>query len=248
MNTFNPSVKHHLFIGIFISVWFFIFAFFIRPFDDGTLNFQLWLKISTGFSLIAFLSYGLLSIIQKGIYQKVLKWNAGLESIIIVLFYLLFLLATYIYYKSPIIGGGYNFFDFLNKIIIKTTLISTPILVLARMFSNKLISVNPDRLIITIRGENKLDVLKIKKSDLVCISNSQNYVEIYFIIEGQLKSKLIRSTLKKIQKDLDFLIQVHRSHLINPLHFKGWKNQNTIFLTQTEIQVSKNYKEHLYSL
>jgi len=101
---------------------------------------------------------------------------------------------------------------------------------------------------IIIKEENKLDILKIRKQDLICVSNGQNYVEIFFIDESQLKTKLIRSTLKKVQHDFDFLVQVHRSHLINPAHFKAWKNQDTISLTQIELPVSKNYKERLLSL
>lgn len=79
-------------------------------------------------------------------------------------------------------------------------------------------------------------------------SNAQNYIEIFYTDNGQLKSKLIRYSLKKIQEDFDFLVQIHRSHLINPSHFKYWKNPNTIFLTQIELPVSKNYKEQLLSL
>lgn len=84
--------------------------------------------------------------------------------------------------------------------------------------------------------------------DLVCVSNAHNYVEIFFIDQSDLKTKLIRTTLKKIQHDFDFLVQVHRSHLINPSHFKSWKNQDTISLTQIELPVSKNYKAYLLSL
>lgn len=245
MKEFNPSIKHHLLIGVFICIWFFVFAFSIRPFDDGSLNFQLWIKISIGFSLIAFVSYGLLSIIQKIVYQKAPKWNVSLEISSIIFFYLIYLIGTYIYYKA-IIGGNYDFSQFLNKIILKTALITAPIILLARRYSNKLIPLKVDSII--IRGESKQDILKIKKQNLVCVSNSQNYVEIFFIDDGQLKTKLIRSSLKKILNDLDFLVQVHRSHLINPSHFREWKNQNAIFLTQIEIPVSKNYKKGLLSL
>lgn len=246
MKKLNPSIQHHLLIGIFISVWLFIFAFFIRPFDDGTISFKMWLLISVGFSLIAFLCYGLLAIIQRIIYQKVSKWNIGFEIISLIFFQLLFLVSTYIYYKSPFLNGGYDFFQFFRLIILKAALISTPIIVLARIYSVKLIPTKDENII--LRGENKLDILKIRKQDLVCVSNSQNYVEIFFIEEGQLKTKLIRSTLKKVQNDFNFLVQVHRSHLINPSHFKSWKNQDTISLTQIELPVSKNYKEHLLSL
>lgn len=246
MKKLNPSIRHHLLIGIFISVWLFIFAFFIRPFDDGTINFKMWLLINFGFSLIAFLCYGILAIIQKSIYQKVLKWNIGFEIVSLIFFQLLFLISTYLYYKSPVLNGGYDFIKFSRIIILKSALISTPIIVLARIYSVKLIPTKDENII--IRGENKLDILKIRKQDLVCVSNSQNYVEIFFLEESKLKTKLIRSTLKKVQNDFDFLVQVHRSHLINPTHFKAWKNQDTLSLTQIELPVSKNYKEHLLSL
>ena len=101
---------------------------------------------------------------------------------------------------------------------------------------------------IIIRGTNRLDFLKIKQSELVCISNTQNYVEIFFLENGTLQTKLIRNSLKKIQEDLVFLVQVHRSHLINPQHFRTWKDPHTILLTQKELPVSKTYKEGLLSL
>ena len=119
MKKLNPSIRHHLLIGIFISVWLFIFAFFIRPFDDGTINFKMWLLISFGFSLIAFLCYGILAIIQKSIYQKVLKWNIGFEIVSLIFFQLLFLISTYLYYKSPVLNGGYDFIKFSRIIILE---------------------------------------------------------------------------------------------------------------------------------
>lgn len=245
MNKLNPSIKHHLIIGVLLSLWIFVFAFFIRPFDDGISYFD-WSRISIGFSFIAFLCYSAVAILQKAVYQKILKWNIGFEIITLIFFNLLYLVTTYIFVKSPIIHGIYTFFEFFSIIILKSAYIITPILILARRYSIKLIPVKED--ILTIKGDNKLDILKILKSDLICITNSQNYVEIFFIQNGQLSSKLIRSSLKRIQENLDFLIQVHRSHLINPMHFKSWKNQNTISLTRIEIPVSKNYRDNILSL
>lgn len=245
MKKINTSIPHHLLIGIFISLWLFIFAYFIRPFDDGTISKIQWILISTGFSCIAFLCYGLVAIIQKSIYQKTARWNSAFELLVLLLFHGLFLVMTYWYYKSPILNGGFGFLEFLQVIILKSALISTPIIVLARIYAITLIPVEDENII--IRGENRLDILKIRKEDLVCVSNSQNYVEIFYMEGHQVKTKLIRSTLKKVQKDFDFLVQIHRSHLINPAHFKAWKNQDTLFLTQMELPVSKNYKTNLLS-
>lgn len=246
MKKINPSIKHHLLIGIFITIWLFLFAFLIRPFDDGSISFKNWIFISFGFSVISFLCYGVLAIIQKKVYQKISRWNIGLEITSLIFFQLIFLLSTFIYYKSPILKGGFDLLEFTQTIILKSALITTPIIILARIYLVRLIPLEDENII--IRGENRLDVLKIKKDNLVCVSNSQNYVDIFFIDGNQLKTKVIRSTLKKVQDDFDFLIQVHRSHLINPSHFKAWKNQNTISLTQMELPVSKSYKDSLMSL
>ncbi|BDU23852.1 LytTR family DNA-binding domain-containing protein [Flavobacterium sp. GSB-24] len=246
MYKLNPSIKHHLVIAILISLWLFVFAFIIKPFDDGTINFRAWFLISFGFSLMAFLCYGLLAFIQKSFYERKAKWNVTLEIIAIFLFYILYLIGVFAFYKSPILNGGYDFSEFFLIIFIKVALILTPVIILARRYLIKLISIKEDVLI--FKGENKLDVLKINKADLVCVSNAQNYVEIFYIENDKLHSKLIRSSLKKIQDDFGFLVQIHRSHLINPSHFKSWRNANTIILTQIELPVSKNYKDILMSL
>lgn len=246
MKELNPSIKHHLIVGLLIALWIFIFAFIIKPFDDGTINFRSWLLISLGFTVLAFLCYSVLAVVQKHVYEKISKWNIKLEVVSLLLFYLMYLVSVYCYYKSPLLNGGYSFSEFFSIIFIKVVLILTPVIVLARRYLIKLIPVKEDVLI--IKGENKLDVLKIKKTDLVCISNAQNYVEIFYLENGKLHSKLLRSSLKKVQDDFAFLVQVHRSHLINPMHFKSWRNSNTIILTQIELPVSKNYKEILLAL
>lgn len=246
MKQLNTSIKHNLIVGLLIALWLFVFAFIIKPFDDGTINFKAWFLISFGFSMMAFLCYSLLTIIQKSFYERIIKWNVGLEIASVIFFYLVYLFGVYSYYKSPILNGGYSFSEFFSVIFIKVALILTPVIILARRYLIKLIPVKEDFLV--IKGENKLDVLKIKKSDLVCISNAQNYVEIFYTENGKLTSKLLRSSLKNIQKDFSFLMQIHRSHLINPSHFKSWRNQNTIILTQIELPVSKNYKETLLAL
>lgn len=246
MKELNPSIKHHLIVGLLIGVWLFVFAFIIKPFDDGTLNFQSWLLISLGFSVLAFLCYSILAILQKNIYKRIGKWNLGLEISGILFFFLIYLFGIYVFYKSPILKGGYSFVEFFSVIFIKVALILTPVLILARRYLIKLIPVKDE--LITFTGENKLDILKIKKSDVVCISNAQNYVEIFYLENGKLHSKLIRSSLKKVQDDFAFLVQIHRSHLINPSHFKSWRNSNTIILTQIELPVAKNYKEIVLTL
>lgn len=248
MHSLNPSLKHHTIIGALLSAWGVLFAFFSRPFEHGQMDLEKWVYVSLGFSSLVFISYAIVSWAQKFVFEKKSSWNIYLEIGAYLLFYLLYTLSTYFYYKSSIIEGIYGFTQFFREIIFNLVLIMTPLLLIARRYSLKLIPKVEESEYITLKGENKLDILKLKRSELVCISNAQNYVEIFFLEKEELQSKLIRSSLKKIQLDFDFLIQVHRSHLINPVHFKFWKDSNTISLTQIELPVSKNYKKRLLSL
>ena len=248
MQTLNPSLKHHLLLGAILSLWGFLFAFFARPFEHGYMDLYVWIRVSVGFSVLVFISYAIVSTVQKALYHRLSRWKIPLEIGVYILFFALYTLTTYLYYKSPIIKGIYDFPEFFTKIIFNIILIFTPLLFIGRRYVSKLVpSESPDEEI-TLKGENKLDILKIKQSDLVCISKSQNYVEIFYLEEGQLSKKLIRSSLKKIQAEFGFLLQIHRSHVINPAHFKSWIDSSTISLTQMELPVSKNYKESLLSL
>jgi len=223
-----------------------IFAFSVRPFEHGDMDDSKWIYVSVGFSLIVFIVYAMVSLVQYLIHRKILRWHISLEVGVYVFFFLIYAILTYFYYRSPMVEGFYGFTEFLEKIIFNIFLIMTPILFVARRFVLQFLP--PPDTEILIRGENKLDILRLQQSDLICISNAQNYVEIYYLHDGELKTKLIRSSLKKMQSDIDFLMQVHRSHLINPTHFKSWKDAKTVSLTHLDLPVSKNYKEQLLSL
>ncbi|EOZ99208.1 hypothetical protein A33Q_0586 [Indibacter alkaliphilus LW1] len=227
MNKLNPSIKHHLLVGLLFSLWGFLFMFFVRPFTDDTTGYYFWIRSSIGFNLVAFLGYGLIAVIQKAIYDKVKTWSFGLEVGTLLFFYILHTTATFVLYKSPFIGGGYTFLQWNTEIMMRAAIVNFTALAIARSYLIKLIPAQED--VLTIKGENKLDILKIKKSDLICVSNAQNYVEIFYIQNNTLDSKIIRTSLKSLKEEFDFLLQVHRSHLINPSHFKSWKDSKTIY-------------------
>ena len=248
MNKFNPSLKHHFLIGLMLGVWGFLFAWFARPYEHGQMNQQIWINVSVGFSLFAFLSYLLTAWMQNLLYQRIKRWNGYLEAGVYLVFFSIYSISTYFLYKSSLIKGYYDFGEFMMEIIFNIILIITPLLFIARQYITKLIPQEEENEHIILKGENKLDFLKIKQSELICISNAQNYVEIYFLDQDELKTKLIRTSLKKLQAEFPFLIQVHRSHLINPDHFKSWVDSSTISLNQIELPVSKNYKERLLRL
>ena len=90
--------------------------------------------------------------------------------------------------------------------------------------------------------------LKIELSNLICINSANNYIEVNYLQDQELKSKLLRTTLKQIHSKVPSLIKVHRSYLVNPVHFMTWIDSKTLGLTKMEVPVSKKYKNDLLFL
>ena len=175
------------------------------------------------------------------------KQSIYFEILIIILFNILVLIGSYIYYKSSIVNGDYSFIKFTLEIYYPIFFILLPVIIFARWFiSRKILHPNSEKIILT--GDNKLDILQIQIGDLICISSADNYVTVAYLINDLLSKKLLRTTLKNIESQLPQLVKAHRSHLINPMHFKEWKNANTLLLTQIEVPVSKNYKKDILAI
>lgn len=247
MKLYRPTTKQQILIGLILGLWILMFAFIMRPFEHGTMNTKTWVIVSLVYGISALLSYVSIVIFQKIITAKSIKWDYRYEISAFLIFYFLYTAITYICYLSPLLNGFYTLPEYLNKIIFKIAIVLTPLLILIRKFAGKIFaSTETDDII--IKGENKLDALKIKKSQVICASNSQNYVEIIYLDGGKIKKKLIRASLKNVLNEQPFLIQIHRSHLINPSHLISWKDSNNIELTQMELPVSKMFKNNIPAL
>ncbi|EDP69477.1 hypothetical protein FBALC1_05278 [Flavobacteriales bacterium ALC-1] len=240
----NTSYKHHAIAALVISLWLTLFLVFIAPFDASDLDFNARIIILPIYGVISFVTYLLLIPLQNWIFLYFKKWTITLEVLFIIVFNFIQIIASFIYYKTDIVNGDYNFQTFSLYVYLPISFILLSIIVFSRWFLNKKIPSKVENTII-LKGDNKLDILKIVPEDLICISSADNYVEVSYLIKGKLQKKLLRNTLKGIQHDVPNLLKVHRSHLINPTHFKEWNGSSSIILSEMEIPVSKNYKAHL---
>lgn len=247
ISRYKKVYKYHFFVALIIAIWLTFFLILIAPFDIAELPLKVRFSIMPFYGLISFIGYIILIPFQNWAYNKISKQSIPFEILIIILFNIIVLLGSYIYYKSDIINGNYSLIKFAFEIYYPIFLILLPIIVFARWFINKKTLIqNSEKIIIT--GDNKLDVLQIKRSSLICVSSADNYVEISYLVGDILNKKLLRTTLKNIELQFPELLKVHRSHLINPDHFKEWKNTNTLLLTQMDVPVSKNYKKAVLTM
>jgi len=243
----STSYKHHLLVAIIIGVWLVLFLVLIAPFDTADLPMPIRVRILPPYGLISIAAYFALIPAQNWVFRKTGKWNTLFEAVFLLTFNVMVWIGSYGYYKTDIINGEYSFSKFTLEVYYPIFFIILPILIFVRWYLNKK-APDPASDKIVLSGENKLDVLQIKQSDLICISSADNYVEVTYLTKEGINKKLLRTTLKNAHAQKPELVKVHRSHVINPEHFKEWKDSNTILLTEIELPVSKSYKQNLLSL
>jgi len=182
------------------------------------------------------------------LFKKQPNWSWKSEVAIYVLLYLLVLPPTIFYYKSDIVNGDYPTYLFITEQYIPIIVVITPIMYLFRRLAARTNNRIEEEGFVILKGENKGDVLKIRQDLIIAVKSSDNYVEVSYLDAEELKKKLLRTTLKKIELEFSFLIRSHRSFLINTTHFKEWVKKDVARLGQIEVPVSKQYRDQISDL
>jgi hypothetical protein len=210
-----------------------------------------------GYSTIGIITYLITVPIQYLLYKYAGKWSFMMEGIFILSILIISGGIGYLFFKFILLENdpyAHSFSYFFFQQVIPTVFLFIPVMIFLRwIFSEKTpvqesaIAKEPT---IVIKGENKAEVLHIKASELVYVESANNYVKVFYLLEGSLKSELFRNKISVLQQDFPFLLKTHRSFLINPDHFLEWKRDaaQTILILKpnvTEIPVSKTYKKAL---
>ncbi len=108
--------------------------------------------------------------------------------------------------------------------------------------------------LIRIPAENGKDAFIIKLNGLLFIESADNYVEVHFLENAQLKKSIFRQSLKAIS-EMEIhpaLFRCHRSYIINLVHLQrlmGNRNKLHVRLSGTErdIPVSRSRIDSLFA-
>jgi len=257
-NFYIQSISKQLLIGFFIGLWLFLFLYFVEPFDMYQLRPSERSFAAFGYSLVGVLTYIIIIPIQRILYNFGQSWSLGKEILLLVSLLLISGITSFLFFKFILLPNEPNTYDFgffFSQRVFPTVLLILPMMIFLRwMFGDKThtetISVEPKETTIVIKGENKAEVLHLKEAELVFIESANNYVKVHYLLQNTLHNELFRNKISVLQKEFPFLLQTHRSFLINPRHFLEWKrasSQTMLILKPnvTEIPVSKTYKKAL---
>ena len=90
--------------------------------------------------------------------------------------------------------------------------------------------------------------MEIYGANLVYAETADNYVAVYHLLEGKLQKSLVRSTLGRLENDVEGysgLIRCHRAFLVNLDYLESFRGnaqglQLRLKHSQNEIPVSRN--------
>ncbi|MEM6396219.1 MAG: LytTR family DNA-binding domain-containing protein [Bacteroidota bacterium] len=243
------SFRAHFLLGLGVSVWLYLFLSLIGPFDAAELSLRIRIILMTGYGLVFLACYLAACIIQTKLSSRTGSWTAWQEIWVMVVFLLFGVPTTFMYYTSGWVNGDWPFPKFLLQIYLPTIALVLPFLMIGRYFlgrqEERSTAIAQSKKPTTIKGNSRLDHISLEKDELVAISAAGNYCTVFFKVGERVEKKLIRISLRQAHEQASSLVKIHRSHLINPLHFTAWTDEKTILVGEMKLPVSTKYKKPL---
>ncbi len=262
---FPLAIKEKLFINFGFGTFIFVFLALLKPFGFTELGanthyFALVYALITFFSL-SFIIF-ILPLIFKNFFN-VTNWTIGKMLLITAL--ALFMISIFNYYFSI-----YNFKHLAvskrNVIFFLWTTFVTgffPItlylyisekqksqtnnaiaLAVSKSKSKTSTVVKRNKIEVVVFGENKKEYFEFNIDDLLFISFEKNYATFFYSVDALVKTKLMRISLLKIEKQLEvypFIIRCHKSYIVNTTRVNQIKGNARNY----QLELSTNQQEYL---
>lgn len=263
--SFYSTPGYRLALCISITAFFYIFLVFFLPF--GVDNYNPNHKYTFRFLLEIFnfaIGVFVFSIFNEFVLRPFLVQTASLINIVIWSAWTLVLLGTVTFFIYNYLGNWHDFLlnSYIGFLINTAAVLIFPLVGTFFVFRyrslqhqiNHILTTKPtfvdaDQLV-DFKGQGSSDQITLAVSRFLYGKAQNNYVELYYLEERQLKKFLIRSSLQNLVNSLDTvaIVRCHRSYLVNLLAVKAIKGANqemTLFLESSNIAVpvSKSYKE-----
>lgn len=216
---FIASIRRKVLVGLILCVYLSFIIIVLQPFDTSQFEADHKILLLSGYGILTFVVFVIQGSIENIWYFRFGRVWLVLHEIIVTLLFCLFTgTVLYMYNRSIVNDEGYNlatYWLFLRiTIACMTPVFLPPMLYLRQKFGERIIPRSDNSILLT--GENKNEILKLEKEELLFIKAVENYIEICFIDKNKkVSSKTFRQTLSNVGEQLPFLQKSHRSYLVN---------------------------------
>jgi hypothetical protein len=248
---------------LFTAVFALVFINIYSPF-----NVETWYNISR-LQLFLYSSGVILTGVLVVVISRIIMYHAVKRGLQLLIYqYLIWVIAEvlsmalfYTFYELVILHDIRPFEVLFKKSALNTSLILLlPYSVLWLYFSwrdkqKKLLELSEitdagiQKAMIPFRDEKGTLRLSLKRSDILYLQGSDNYVTIWYNAQNRVSKYLLRNTLKKLEDELltESIIRCHRSYLVNMEKVKLIKREKEGLLIELEsnstvsVPVSRSY-------
>lgn len=235
------SVLKYLCIGLFVGLFLIVF----QPFDTNEWKTDNKALKLLGFGFVSFLAPTLYNFLLVVFLPKRFledKWTVGKEILSILIVLMLIALGNMLY-SNAISIMQISFLNFTNALIPVILLGIFPVTFLVLSKHNRLLKRNvaeasiinnqlqtekeeikreaftlePKETKMVLVAENEKDKLELPAEELLYIESADNYSNVVYTANGQLKRQLIRSSLKRLESQLQHphILRCHRTYIVN---------------------------------
>lgn len=251
---FTASIKRKVLAGLILCIYLSFIIIFLEPFDTSQFEADHKTLLLSGFGIFTFVVFVVQGSIENTWYFKNGKiWTISHEIISTILFLLFAGTVLYLYNRIVINGVALalsTYWRFLSVTVACMVPVFVPLMIYLRQkFGQRIVPLpkNSFQLI----GENKNEILRLEKEELLFIRAVENYVEICFIDKNKKTvSKTFRQTLSNVCLQLPFLEKCHRSYLVNTSAIKEIAGNSqgakiSFVVGDKEIPLSKTYYKQI---
>ncbi len=262
---FNDDPKQNLKLILGISLGMFLFILFFQPIDLMTTDFNNKLLIIAGFGGITFFSMVLALIIAPSVLPGLFlsgKWNFKRDIVLNTCIWAIISVAS-IFYARYVGQTKITFYSvfmivFLSLVPVAILIISNRFEILKIKLQDALnLNKKPDKISaeenesdeIEFESEYKSERFSLPLNKIIMLRSADNYVEVFWEKDGEIKKKLIRQTLQNTEHQLikyPQIIRCHRTCLFNTnyvsklnIYPQGYKLK--LNYIEEEIPVSRQY-------
>ncbi len=263
---YSKSLRNQLLIALILSFVVVFIIIFLQPFGSNNFSSPYKNLYFSGYGVILFITY-LGCYLSFNIYYKRYKtWKWAEELLFCFLFISIGIVLAFIYTELVINKKPERitldwFLTWFKFIFLGFGAILGALSVFLRKYYGQMENTknsientfdSKENKLISLKGSLKKESFSVEIAKVIYVKSEDNYVKIYYLKDEILAEKMLRITLSGIQKQLDNVIKIHRSYLINTSYIVSLKgnSQNAKLLlkhVKNSIPVSKTYFEKVKS-
>jgi len=262
---FDSDLRNSLKVGIWMGIGMFLFILFLQPLEIEKTDFDIYILLIAGFGGITFLLISLGNLAIPWVYRKITSDKGSLKIMLLFQlliwilnavafsFYLRYVgkvqLSMFLAFKVVVL----SFFPPVINIFISELQNARSQLIILHQRNRELTGIvsnnRKEEHVVEFVSDNRSEKLKLNLKALILVKSAENYVEILYRENDSIQKKLLRTTLKNIEDQLNpysFIIRCHRTCIVNSSFVESLKRIPTGFRLQItdyeeEIPVSRQY-------